>query len=373
MIKEEEIIIKKAEEARKSLLRNFSCEDRAKFRKDDTLVIVAGGCDKRFEKQIQIYKDLFLIAFKSFKGIIISGGTTAGISGIVGDLPASKDRQMRKISYLPSFIPSWTKLHKAYEVINTDGTDFSAFEAIQNWIDLLASGIDPSAVKLLGVNGGKIASFEYRLALAMGAMVGIIQDSGRAATAIFQDEDWVDCPNLYALPNDPETVKAFVQPVRPSKYLLNEDREIMAMQAHGAYREKQKNRFIVKDPAAADWKNLPHSLKRSNYHQIDHIEEKLRSIGYKIRKVKLNSGTINLKKFKRTEIDNLAEIEHGRWNAERIISGWTLGRRDVNKKKSPYLIPWTDLPEEVREWDRQAVREIPSLLMKQGYEIVPVK
>ncbi len=39
------------------------------------------------------------------------------------------------------------------------------------------------------------------------------------------------------------------------------------------------------------------------------------------------------------------------------------------KKKSPYLVSWAELAEEVREWDRQTVRLIPRLLKEYGYEV----
>ena len=36
--------------------------------------------------------------------------------------------------------------------------------------------------------------------------------------------------------------------------------------------------------------------------------------------------------------------------------------KDVEAKRSPYLVPWEELPDRAREWNRSAVRSIPSLL-----------
>jgi hypothetical protein len=69
----------------------------------------------------------------------------------------------------------------------------------------------------------------------------------------------------------------------------------------------------------------------------------------------------------------MAEIEHGRWNVERLLSYWSLGERNIDKKTSPYLVSWSDLPESIRKYDRQAVVEIPNLLKRYGYEIVPIE
>ena len=51
-------------------------------------------------------------------------------------------------------------------------------------------------------------------------------------------------------------------------------------------------------------------------------------------------------------------------------SGWTLGpQRDRQKKISPTLVAWADLPEPEREKDRQAVRAIPEALKEIGLEV----
>ena len=63
-------------------------------------------------------------------------------------------------------------------------------------------------------------------------------------------------------------------------------------------------------------------------------------------------------------------MEHGRWVVERLADGWKLSKtRDVAKKTSPYLVPWTELPEDIKERDRKAVRQIPELLAQVGCEI----
>ena len=71
------------------------------------------------------------------------------------------------------------------------------------------------------------------------------------------------------------------------------------------------------------------------------------------------------------EIETLARLEHVRWVEDRLRHGWRLGaRRDVGAKQSPYLVPWTDLSDEVRDLDRDSVRLIPRLLADSGLSIV---
>ena len=77
-------------------------------------------------------------------------------------------------------------------------------------------------------------------------------------------------------------------------------------------------------------------------------------------------------RFSEDQIELLAELEHERWVAERKEDGWKYGSsRDPENKISPYLIPWSDpnLTEEVKDWDRNAVKKIPELLEKAGFEV----
>jgi hypothetical protein len=55
---------------------------------------------------------------------------------------------------------------------------------------------------------------------------------------------------------------------------------------------------------------------------------------------------------------------------ERLRDGWRRGpEKDVEKKISPYLVGWDELPENVKEWDRNTVRAIPRFLAEVGLEI----
>ena len=46
----------------------------------------------------------------------------------------------------------------------------------------------------------------------------------------------------------------------------------------------------------------------------------------------------------------------------RFLAGWTLGPKDAAKKVSPYLVPLDELPKEIKKYDVEAVRDIPTLL-----------
>lgn len=331
------------------------------------VVIVAGGCDPSIEEQMKAYRQLVLEGFRDYKGTVISGGTMEGISGLVGEIGEKYWEKIRIIGYLPKLIPADATVDQRYsELRKTDGRGFSPIEPLQNWIDIIAAGLDPSQVKVLGINGGTIAAIEYRIALALEATVGVVKESGREVAKLLRDEKWVDSKKLVHLPSDAMTVRAFIGSGDPK--LEESIREALAKEIHEVYcLTKQKNLRAI-DPAMTDWEKLPGNLKESNAQQADHIFEKLRHIGCKVQKV--TGRKIRVISFNKDEVELLAEMEHGRWNVERLFDGWTWGeKRDVAKKKSPYLVSWLELPEEVRELDRETVRKIPELLAKVGLEI----
>jgi hypothetical protein len=238
---------------------------------------------------------------------------------------------------------------------------------LQSWIDIIDAGFEPSEIKVLGINGGKISAIEYRLALALGAAVGVVEESGREVAMLLRDEKWVYSDKLFQLPEDVMTVSSFVEP-KPSEQEPN-IRVQLAKKIHENYLRTKKTSIKTEDPAMNDWDNLPAELKESNAQQADDIYKKLGRVGLGVQKV--SGRKANLIKLTDEEIELLAEIEHGRWNVEKMNAGWTWGKKkDSAKKKSPYLVRWTDLPDDVKEWDRNAVCIIPELLAEIDLELL---
>jgi hypothetical protein len=65
----------------------------------------------------------------------------------------------------------------------------------------------------------------------------------------------------------------------------------------------------------------------------------------------------------------MAEKEHGRWNVERLRDGWTPGKRNDEKKTHDCLIPWAELPDDIKEFDRNAAKSWPRILADAGIEV----
>ena len=173
------------------------------------LLIIAGGCSSKVENQMKDYHEFILKAFSGFRGTVISGGTISGISGLVGELQSACPNTMRTIGYFPK-----TKkflVDKRYlECCFTESETFSPLEPLQYWIDILTAGVDPSKVKLIGINGGKVSALEYRMALAFGAQVAIVEFSGMEADTMLLDKDWNKSANLFSIPPNSAQTRTFL-------------------------------------------------------------------------------------------------------------------------------------------------------------------
>ncbi|MBE6870395.1 MAG: Ryanodine receptor Ryr [Ruminococcaceae bacterium] len=68
--------------------------------------------------------------------------------------------------------------------------------------------------------------------------------------------------------------------------------------------------------------------------------------------------------------EKIAENVHENWSAGRIAEGWTYGeKRDDSKKTTPCLVPYSELSEEEKEYDRNTAMQTLKLIVKLGYKI----
>lgn len=69
--------------------------------------------------------------------------------------------------------------------------------------------------------------------------------------------------------------------------------------------------------------------------------------------------------------EQIARNVHEVWSAGRIKDGWSYGVvRDDNLKHHPCLIPYEELTETEKEYDRMTSQETLKLIMKLGFKIV---
>jgi hypothetical protein len=90
------------------------------------------------------------------------------------------------------------------------------------------------------------------------------------------------------------------------------------------------------------WEDLPESLRQANRAQADHAPIKQKALA-----------------VSRSErmLETLAEAEHRRWMAEKILAGWQFGeKRDNSRKLHPSIKIYSQLTEAEKQKDRDTVQ-----------------
>ena len=68
--------------------------------------------------------------------------------------------------------------------------------------------------------------------------------------------------------------------------------------------------------------------------------------------------------------EKIAENVHEVWAQGRISQGWTYGeQRDDENKKTPCLVPYSELSDSEKEYDRNTAIETLKLIVALGYKI----
>src|SRR5271166_54070 len=69
-------------------------------------------------------------------------------------------------------------------------------------------------------------------------------------------------------------------------------------------------------------------------------------------------------------IELLAENAHDNWGRQRISEGWSYGpERNDNMRTHPLLVPYAELPESEKDYDRKLAAETLKVIIKIGYQV----
>jgi serine/threonine protein kinase len=333
----------------------------------DDVLVVAGSCADK-SNDLRDHGKLVQFGLKRFRGTLVSGGTEAGVSGMVAEVVSQLRQRGRQSIHLVGYLPKnirKQRIHPAYDkIIRTGGEWFSALEPLKYWEDMIKAGISPANVTLLGIGGGKIAAFEYRLALHLGAQVAILGESGYAAKEVLDDHVLRDNNRLLALPHDAMTVHLLLG--EEPKITVEIDYEDLAKNMHARYRESAS----PDAPANKPWEDLAPNFKESNLEAAKSAPRMLAIIGYYLDKK--NISLVEQPEFPRLsdeDIDRLAEMEHARWNLEKLKGGYRYGEKNNEIKRTKnYLVEWERLPQDVREYDYNNVKIYLETFEKLGYQ-----
>ncbi|MGD9030703.1 MAG: NAD-binding protein, partial [Anaerolineae bacterium] len=146
--------------------------------------------------------------------------------------------------------------------------------------------------------------------------------------------------------------------------LLGGTHEIIARAVHEGYVSSPPEGA----PAAVPWEELPEAYRESCRLQADDIGQKLRAVGCAL--AQLTDWNAEPLQFSEEEVEMMARMEHQRWMEERLDDGWTCGVRDGEKKTNPYLVNCEELPDEIKELNREMVRPLSTTLAEVGLQVV---
>ncbi len=350
---------------------------RSKFL--EPVVIVAGGCSAEFGKDmVTRYGDLLGKAFEAFSGTIISGGTTAGVSKLVGGLKPASGRRLDRVAYLPNELPKGDDVSEAYVPRPSPGEGYNPAGVLRAWADILSQKILPAKVRLLVISGGELTELELRLGLALGAVVGAAEDSGRIVKTLLEERTPCRPEGLVPLLPDAATWAAFVRGASPELERWTDGQvEPAARYVHGKFCEDSGNNRKKHHESVWAWDNhLPEAYKRSNFDQVRFAILILDALGYDV--VPLDGGPLPdpekapVPPGYEQKVLAMSELEHGRFCAERLVAGWRYGpENNVERKTNPTLVPWTSLSASDKEYDSSAVRNFPKWLAAAGLKIIP--
>lgn len=147
---------------------------------------------------------------------------------------------------------------------------------------------------------------------------------------------------------------AFLPPVLPEADLTVEGLRSRALDEaaallHLAYEQRHGGSG---SDSAVTWQELPEIYVAANRAAADHVAVKR----WDAARSALQGEAL---------VDALARVEHRRWCAERLLSGWAPAGppqpRDNARRLHPDLVPWSALSEAQREKDREQVREATGL------------
>ncbi len=153
---------------------------------NNTIVILAGGI-KNFDKtQLNEYFKIFRQAFKDHKGELISGCYADEINELILNFYTMPSKYNAYI-YTPNRINFSQIAGKIVYKLPKIDFDLNLDIIFQYWFDILNSYSNPNGIKMIGINGGEIAALEYRMTIAFGVPLGIMENVQGAVLDLIND------------------------------------------------------------------------------------------------------------------------------------------------------------------------------------------
>jgi hypothetical protein len=148
--------------------------------------------------------------------------------------------------------------------------------------------------------------------------------------------------------------------------LLQEPLDELARHIHQAYLQSLSERNSQKN-THQDWPYLTIDARDQNREQADHLYIKLRTLGLEAVPLAEADQKQSQLQLSPDQLERLAEMEHNRWWASKLLGGWTYAPEESKQAMThPDLVPYEQLSEPIKDYDRDAVKNLPQLLRQSG-------
>ncbi len=172
-----------------------------------------------------------------------------------------------------------------------------------------------------------------------------------------------------------ETLEAIgVTVSRPAGISIKNEEECdcLAMQIHNIYSNLSQKELEL------EWSNMNDYFKDENRYAARHLPIKLRSLGLEAVPTDDPREAVDFKEILERSEQLLAQLEHNRWLARKLVNGYIHGKKLERKLRDRLKIhvdirPWEELSEKDREKDLAVLRNIENMLREIGKKIVPIK
>jgi hypothetical protein len=151
----------------------------------------------------------------------------------------------------------------------------------------------------------------------------------------------------------------------------------LAVEIHEDYVENRvdEGEAIGSRPAIVPWAELGETYREESRSQGDHHWIKARELGLlAVSPTEVgNKGVQSLADLPVSALDALARAEHDRWVCSRLAQGWEYSEvRDDARLKHDNLVPWEQLSDTVKGYDRTAILDMPQAFRQSGFELLPL-
>lgn len=149
-----------------------------------------------------------------------------------------------------------------------------------------------------------------------------------------------------------------VECVATRSYIVDGMLDRGAAIAHRLYEENMQHRDVEMrhlETVGRTWDGVPETYRNANRAVVDSALVKLWDAGWTPAPPKSREGDVH-PHMEPDTIMRLAEVEHDRWMAERLLSGWRPGPRNNRLMVHNNITPWSALTEEEKSRDADQVR-----------------